>query len=284
MDHGKEVVGAPNGRVRWWTMLLIGLGLSGAYFLASNFKARHSFLADRQVAQSIEIGSGALKLMWATPIFTVNLHNNSRILRSGFDATALNRGLRAAVLTEFDRFVHEMAQEQTSRSGSSSRAYNELFFAWQRETWEETGASVLEKYPEFVQMTAVMKSAAATFLDMVGQRLPDEVEMFSWATLHRDCMFHLPHTHPYNLVSGVYYARVPPGAGDIVFDDPRGPLPPFENRIIHTPKEGDLIIFPSWLLHQVSPTFGDEERISFSFNIPGDWTQTADVSLTVPLR
>lgn len=140
----------------------------------------------------------------------------------------------------------------------------------------------MDKYPEFRHLKAIMKSAATTFLDMTGRIMPEGTEMFSWATIHRECMFHLAHTHPHNLVSGVYYARVPNGAGDIIFDDPRGPLPPFENRIIYTPKEGDLIVFPSWLLHQVSPTLGDEERISFSFNIPGDWTQTSDVSLTIP--
>jgi len=96
-------------------------------------------------------------------------------------------------------------------------------------------------------------------------------------------MSHLPHTHPYQLVSGVYYSRVPKGAGAIIFEDPRGPLPPFENRIIYNPKEGDLIIFPSWLLHQVTPTQGDEERISFSCNIPGEWERSTDVSIAFPI-
>ena len=33
------------------------------------------------------------------------------------------------------------------------------------------------------------------------------------------------------------------------------------------PKEGRLVIFPSWMSHQVTPNFTNEDRISYSFNI-----------------
>jgi predicted 2-oxoglutarate/Fe(II)-dependent dioxygenase YbiX len=59
-----------------------------------------------------------------------------------------------------------------------------------------------------------------------------------------------------------------------MFDDPRGPLPPFDNRVTIYPKQGDLILFPSWLIHSVSPTPGEEPRISIPFNIEGRWDAT----------
>ncbi len=68
--------------------------------------------------------------------------------------------------------------------------------------------------------------------------------MQAWATVHESCINHLPHSHPDQIVSGVYYVKVPGDAGSIIFDDPRGPLPPFDNRIIIRPKQGDLILFP----------------------------------------
>ncbi|MHC9511545.1 TIGR02466 family protein [Kangiella sp. M94] len=37
------------------------------------------------------------------------------------------------------------------------------------------------------------------------------------------------------------------------------------NKLIHL-QEGQLVLFPSWLLHEVKPYFGDSERITVAFN------------------
>ena len=37
-------------------------------------------------------------------------------------------------------------------------------------------------------------------------------------------------------VSGVFYLRVPPGAGRLCFFDPRGSIPPFEREVRHVPQ------------------------------------------------
>lgn len=118
-------------------MALLGVFL-GVY---SFYEASLEYVEDRLIdKQTLEIGSGALKLMWATPIFTINLYNNSRILAAAtkssspntLNAKDLNKALHAAVVTEFDQFLLDLADRDsqgTSKSGSSSRAYNELFFA-----------------------------------------------------------------------------------------------------------------------------------------------------------
>jgi predicted 2-oxoglutarate/Fe(II)-dependent dioxygenase YbiX len=43
------------------------------------------------------------------------------------------------------------------------------------------------------------------------------------------------------------------------------------------PQAGDLVLFPSWILHEVAPTAGDSARVSIAFNIPGSWADTAGV-------
>ena len=63
-----------------------------------------------------------------------------------------------------------------------------------------------------------------------------------------------------------------------MFHDPRGPLPPFDGKLEIRPEVGDLVLFPSWLVHQVTPTSGKEDRMSIAFNIPGEWGSTVGVS------
>ena len=84
--------------------------------------------------------------------------------------------------------------------------------------------------------------------------------------------------------------KVPPGAGTISFYDPRGmnpfdygrdlhggddrdpsAYPPFTKKYTFKPKVGDLIVFPSWLVHGVDATESEQARVSFSFNLIGDW-------------
>ena len=84
------------------------------------------------------------------------------------------------------------------------------------------------------------------------------------------------HCHPGYQVSGVYYMRVSPDQGGIQFLNP--------NNIIQScnfpentktcpqsmefiPCDGELILFPSWLMHNTCPNVTDEERISVAFNI-----------------
>ena len=106
----------------------------------------------------------------------------------------------------------------------------------------------------------------------------------AWATVHRGGMHHLSHTHPDHMVSGVYYVSVPPQAGGIIFSDPRGRFPPFDETLTITPKAGDLILFPSWLTHEVAPTPGTTPRISIAFNTEGDWASTTGVSAEFPME
>eukprot|EP01113_Clastostelium_recurvatum_P046852 TRINITY_DN8270_c0_g1_i1.p1 TRINITY_DN8270_c0_g1~~TRINITY_DN8270_c0_g1_i1.p1 ORF type:complete len:306 (-),score=93.03 TRINITY_DN8270_c0_g1_i1:22-939(-) len=232
----------------------------------------------------ITVSSGELKVMWATPIYTVNLYTAP--LHANFNVTALNNNLTDMVLEEWSKFMHRTPG--TTNSGSDPNSANELFFAAQKKDFETSGKTSLDGYPQFTLFKSIFLAAASTYFGALGQgdltELPKTHSIFCWATYQQNCMSHLPHTHPYQLISGVYYSKVPEGAGSIVFEDPRGPLPPFENRIIYHPKEGDLIVFPSWLLHQVTPTQGKDVRVSFSCNIPGEWDRTTDVSLAFPVN
>jgi uncharacterized protein (TIGR02466 family) len=105
-----------------------------------------------------------------------------------------------------------------------------------------------------------------------------------WANINRKGNSNIPHVHPGAYWSAVYYVAVDEDdnkGGDIEFVDPRGCLPTIYCPIlhigiqgyinagsteIHKPKEGQCLIFPSWLYHSVMPYIGDKTRISLAFN------------------
>jgi uncharacterized protein (TIGR02466 family) len=103
----------------------------------------------------------------------------------------------------------------------------------------------------------------------------------AWAMVSRDSHSVRAHLHPNSLFSGVFYLAVPPGSGAIAFLDPRGGaqmlVPPLtdghqlyaQGRVRYAPKPGELLLFPSWLWHEVEPTQGPDvsPRICLSFNL-----------------
>ena len=99
-----------------------------------------------------------------------------------------------------------------------------------------------------------------------------------WAIINTGGSANLRHQHGNSTISGAYYVRAPINSGDIVFYDPR-PAPVYSHpnvtnpNILNaqingvSPKEGALVLFPSYLDHSVNENKADEERIVISFNI-----------------
>jgi len=99
-----------------------------------------------------------------------------------------------------------------------------------------------------------------------------------WANLMPAGTVHSMHIHPTSFVSGTYYVSVPKGAGAIKFEDPRlgfqMAAPPrrsdapeaYRAFVSVAAHDGDLVLFESWLRHEVPPAHFSGERISISFN------------------
>ena len=99
-----------------------------------------------------------------------------------------------------------------------------------------------------------------------------------WAIINTGGSTNLRHQHGNSTISGAYYVRAPENCGDIVFYDPR-PAPVYTypkalnpnllNAQVNgiNPKEGALVLFPSYLDHSVNENLSNEERIVISFNI-----------------
>ena len=83
---------------------------------------------------------------------------------------------------------------------------------------------------------------------------------------------HTSHIHTNSVLSGTYYVTAPEGASPIVFEDPRHAMmmaaPPRKTSIYEsrTPKAGTLMMWESWLRHEVPLNRAEGNRISVSFN------------------
>ena len=121
----------------------------------------------------------------------------------------------------------------------------------------------------------VRRFARALDFDLEGRRL----EMTDcWVNVMNRLVVHGLHLHPLASISGTYYVRTPRGCSGLKFEDPRldryMAAPPRkvrarrDNRVWVTipAEQGNLVLFESWLRHEVAPNPTEAERISVSFN------------------
>ena len=92
-----------------------------------------------------------------------------------------------------------------------------------------------------------------------------------WYVKMKQGDFHILHEHSASgaTLSGAIYLKVPDipwPQGNINWIPPGGSNTMYNGTWQIHPKPGDVLIWPSWLLHTVYPFRSDEERIMISFN------------------
>ena len=110
--------------------------------------------------------------------------------------------------------------------------------------------------------------AKALPYDLAGRKL---AMTDCWANVMPAGVVHSLHLHPASFISGTYYVAVPKGAGALKVEDPRlsrlmAAPPALQTHVSVTAKAGDVLLFESWLRHEVPPARYPGERISISFN------------------
>jgi len=132
----------------------------------------------------------------------------------------------------------------------------------------------------FRELEQHIRPCAYEFADSLGYEMNGiELEISDmWVNIMGPGCVHTGHIHPLSFISGTYYVSMPLGASAIRFEDPRLGLqmacPPRREElsdelcsfVSHQPAAGDLVLFESWLRHEVPPHTASEERVSVSFN------------------
>jgi uncharacterized protein (TIGR02466 family) len=133
--------------------------------------------------------------------------------------------------------------------------------------------------PAFAALAKVLTKHAAMFAADLAFDLARKPRLDSlWVNLLKPGAHHTSHLHPHSILSGTLYVDVPEGSGSIRFEDPRSglmmaapprradardELQPFATVV---PRRGLLLLWESWLRHEVLPGTARADRLSISFN------------------
>jgi uncharacterized protein (TIGR02466 family) len=100
----------------------------------------------------------------------------------------------------------------------------------------------------------------------------DLVQIDYWANINQSGSRNTLHNHKSAQFSAVYYLQAEDTGGlmfynsaDIMSDCNAGS--PFVRQYRVNPKDGDLLLWPSWVPHEVETNFSDKERINLAFDI-----------------
>jgi uncharacterized protein (TIGR02466 family) len=131
--------------------------------------------------------------------------------------------------------------------------------------------------PAFDDLKRILTRHAAAFAKELAWDVKPRLDSL-WVNLLKPGGHHSAHIHPHSILSGTLYVEVPAGSGEIRFEDPRLPmmmaapvrrddapdeLRPFANI---APCSGLLLMWESWLRHEVLPGTAKADRLSISFN------------------
>jgi uncharacterized protein (TIGR02466 family) len=143
------------------------------------------------------------------------------------------------------------------------------------ETWQTT--QDLHEQEAFAPLYPFVDDAIQAAIKALGVDGSGYEITGCWANINPPGSAHRPHSHPNNIVSGVYYVQTIGAEDEIVFHDPRPQahvIQPVTARAVAETqssigveaKPGRMLLFPSWLRHSVRPNRSGAERISLSFN------------------
>ena len=137
-----------------------------------------------------------------------------------------------------------------------------------------------ERSPTFATLARRLDRHVRAFAHALGLDLAARPLAMTdcWVNIMPPGLAHGSHLHPLSTVSGSYYVRTPRGCAGLKLEDPRlermMAAPPRRARgagraahwVVVPARAGHLVLFESWLRHEVPANPGAGERVSISFN------------------
>ncbi|MFX0540728.1 TIGR02466 family protein [Roseovarius sp. S4756] len=136
------------------------------------------------------------------------------------------------------------------------------------------------RFPIFRDLQKVLDKHVAAFaedleFDLGGKKLKlDSL----WINILPEGGTHSSHIHPHSVISGTTYVTMPEGTSALKLEDPRSArmmaAPPRRKDAreelrafrYEAPEAGEVLLWESWLRHEVPVNLSEDDRISVSFN------------------
>jgi uncharacterized protein (TIGR02466 family) len=134
--------------------------------------------------------------------------------------------------------------------------------------------------PIFGDLEKALDKHVAAFCEALGFDLQGKKLKCNafWINILPEGGTHSSHIHPHSVISGTTYVAMPAGTSALKLEDPRLAmmmLSPLRRKdapqelqpfVYVKPEVGELLLWESWLRHEVPMNMSQEERISVSFN------------------
>ena len=136
------------------------------------------------------------------------------------------------------------------------------------------------RFPIFADLIKVLDKHVAAFVKDLDFDLDDKkITLDSlWINILPQGGVHTSHIHPHSVISGTTYVNMPTDTSAIKFEDPRSAMmmaapvrkkdarDEMRSLFYVAPDVGDVLLWESWLRHEVPVNMAEDERISISFN------------------
>jgi uncharacterized protein (TIGR02466 family) len=190
--------------------------------------------------------------------------------------------LFATPLARFKVADHAKLDKALLAEGARMRMIDEGVQKSNRGGWHSKG-NIFDSQADCIQrLRGIAVEAVLDLTRNFTHRIDTEADLSlkisGWMNANPQGGLNAPHTHPGAHWSGVYYVSQPEvnggNSGMIEFLDPRSDLPnwrllkseTFRPKKKIRPKAGEIVLFPSYLVHWVYPNESDDERVTIAFN------------------
>ena len=136
------------------------------------------------------------------------------------------------------------------------------------------------RFPIFADVKTALDAHVTAFAKDLEFDLGDgtlELEDL-WINILPEGGTHSSHIHPQSVISGTTYVNMPDGASALKLEDPRSARmmaaparikdarEELKTFVYVKPQVGDVLLWESWLRHEVPMNMAEDERVSVSFN------------------